>query len=116
MDSDSLFPILESASEEKDSCRTQGSAAEVFLAGTLPAESSHRGGAPVKQFAIAANATLGDGLRSGPQHTQEAAEQFLNTPVPGDSPVDKALDDARQTALAERAHLVQIKHDLIDCE
>lgn len=101
MDTDSLFPILESCSEEEESCGTQSSVTEVFMAGTPPPESNHHGGVRVDPSAAATNAAAGDRQSGGTQLTREqwqAAEQLLNTHIPGDSLTDKALEAAFGTS------------------
>lgn len=71
MDTDSLFLVLESCSEEEDSCGTQASVAKVFMAGTPSSESSHRGGVPVDPSAMPNNDAAGDGQHGGLQLTRE---------------------------------------------
>lgn len=65
MDSESLYPVLESASEGEDSCGTQLSMAEVFMAGTIVPEDNNQRDAPVDPSAAAGKAMVGDEQRGG---------------------------------------------------
>ena len=90
-DSESLYPVLESAFRGEDSCRTQSSREEVFMASTRTPETSNQRDAPVDPSVASGNAAAGDGRRGGPQFAieqQKTVVQLLNTPILGESPAD----------------------------
>lgn len=113
MDYESIFPLLESISEGEERCGSQTFVAEVFMAGTLPPETSRRKAAADTTAAIGGDAVDEDPIA---REQREAAERLLHTPIPGDSPADKALEATRQETLAERVRLAQLEHNLIVCE
>lgn len=84
--------------------------AEVFMAGMPPPETIRRKATADATAAIGGSAADED---SATREQREVAERVLHSPIPGDSPADKALGATRQETLVEHVQLAQLEHNLI---
>jgi hypothetical protein len=115
VDTDSLFPLLDSCSNGEQCYRNQSFVVEAFMAGTPPPQSSNHGGLAVDPSAVSLNAAVSGGQGGSVQLTAEqlrAAEDLLNTPILGDTLADIMLEAPCHANLAERAQLAQVHHNL----
>ena len=98
LDSESIYPLLESVSEGEESYGSQTSEAEVFMGGTPLLEPSRGKNAAKPSMAFRGDATVEDPTI---REQCEAAERVLHTPSPSDSLDDRALEAAHQETLVE---------------
>lgn len=71
IDTDSLYPLLESCSKEEDICVTQAFVAKVFMASTPPPDNSNRGGGSSDLSTASHNVAMGEGKHVEPHITRE---------------------------------------------
>lgn len=115
MDTDSLFPLLDTCSDGEESYWSESSVAEVFMAGMPPPQSSLNRGSPVDPSIAARYAAVDRGRGGGAQLTPDqfrTAEDCLNTPITGTPPANITLGTACQVNLAESARLARVEREL----